>query len=240
MKRRGSQKGFSLIELLLSLALVSLIAVGTAYFLKGQQGSFKGQKERLAMQENARAALEFVTTYLKGTVPSSVASSTPSGAACNNAITFVLREDFGKVTSGGSNTITDTSKNWTVNQWQNSKVRITGGTGNNQELTISVNTATQLTTSTNWTTNPNTTSTYEIRSENEFLRSGNNLQFRRNAVSPATLAENVTCFTVTRYPTGTTPPDKFDVTITMTTPTTQPDTGQTATISLQSVVNLRN
>lgn len=76
-------------------------------------------------------------------------------------------ELWGRVTSATANTLTDSTKNWTANKFQNAFVRITGGTGAGQTRLISSNTATQLTVSQNWTTTPNTTSTYEIGSVHE-------------------------------------------------------------------------
>lgn len=73
-------------------------------------------------------------------------------------------ELWGTVTSAAGNTLTDTTKNWTANAFENAYVRITGGTGAGQTRLISGNTANTLTVSQNWTTTPNNTSTYEIGS----------------------------------------------------------------------------
>lgn len=61
---------------------------------------------------------------------------------------------------GGVNTLDDTSKLWTVNQFANKLVIIESGTGAGQIRKIASNTATQITTATNWTTNPDATSKY--------------------------------------------------------------------------------
>jgi len=69
-------------------------------------------------------------------------------------------------TSTGSNTSTtlnDTTQSFTVNQFVNYLVEITGGFGTGQVRTITGNTATQLTVSPPWTTIPDSTSTYLIR-----------------------------------------------------------------------------
>jgi hypothetical protein len=75
----------------------------------------------------------------------------------------------GTATAGGANTISNSGKNWTVNQWTNSQIRITAGTGIGQIRTISSNTATQITVSTNWTVNPDNTSQYSIEGNDDFL-----------------------------------------------------------------------
>jgi len=75
----------------------------------------------------------------------------------------------GTATSGGANTISNSGKNWTVNQWTNSQIRITAGTGRGQIRTVASNTATQITVSTNWTVNPDNTSQYSIEGNDDFL-----------------------------------------------------------------------
>jgi len=55
----------------------------------------------------------------------------------------------GTATAATANTLSNTAKSWTTNQWTNSQVRITAGTGAGQVRTISSNTATQLTVSSN-------------------------------------------------------------------------------------------
>lgn len=75
----------------------------------------------------------------------------------------------GTATAGGASTLTDSGKNWTTNQWANSQVRITAGTGAGQIRTIASNTATALTTSAAWTTQPDATSVYSIEGNDDFL-----------------------------------------------------------------------
>lgn len=75
----------------------------------------------------------------------------------------------GTASSGGASTLTDSSKNWATNQWTNSKIIITAGTGKGQERSISSNTATAITVSTNWTTNPDNTSVYKVCGNDDYL-----------------------------------------------------------------------
>jgi hypothetical protein len=58
---------------------------------------------------------------------------------------YIIMDTFGLATAGSTTTITDTTKNWTVNQWAGKKVKITSGTGISQEILITSNTATVLT-----------------------------------------------------------------------------------------------
>ena len=75
----------------------------------------------------------------------------------------------GTATSGGASTLTNSSKNWTTNQWANSQIRITAGTGIGQIRSIASNTATVITVSTAWTTQPDNTSTYSIEGNDDYL-----------------------------------------------------------------------
>lgn len=75
----------------------------------------------------------------------------------------------GTATAGGASTLTNSGKAWTTNQWANSQIRITGGTGVGQIRTIASNTGTVITTSAAWTANPDATSTYEISGNDDYL-----------------------------------------------------------------------
>jgi len=66
------------------------------------------------------------------------------------------------VTSATSSTLTDTSKSWTTDEWENYSVYIKSGKGSRQLREIASNTATQLTVAENWTTTPDNTSKYQI------------------------------------------------------------------------------
>lgn len=75
----------------------------------------------------------------------------------------------GTATAGGATTLTNSAKAWTTNQWTNSQLRITGGTGAGQIRTVASNTGTVLTVSAAWTTNPDATSTYSLEGNDDFL-----------------------------------------------------------------------
>jgi hypothetical protein len=75
----------------------------------------------------------------------------------------------GTATAGAAATLTNSAKTWTTNQWANSQIRITGGTGQGQIRTVASNTGTVITVSANWTTNPDATSTYSIEGNDDFI-----------------------------------------------------------------------
>lgn len=75
----------------------------------------------------------------------------------------------GTASSATTNTLTNSAKTWTANQWANYQIRITAGTGIGQVRTIASNTGTQITVSTNWTVTPDATSQYVIEGNDDFL-----------------------------------------------------------------------
>jgi len=75
----------------------------------------------------------------------------------------------GTATGGSSTTLTNTAKGWAVNQWANSQLRITAGTGAGQIRTVASNTATTLTLSSAWSTAPDATSQYSLEGNDDFL-----------------------------------------------------------------------
>lgn len=78
------------------------------------------------------------------------------------ASVLYINGDRGIATGGGSTTLTDTAKTWTVDRWQTAYVKITKGTGVGQVRQIASNSSTALTISEAWLTNPSTDSEYVI------------------------------------------------------------------------------
>ena len=87
---------------------------------------------------------------------------TAPGFTPDTTTKYVVMGSYGTATAGTTASITDTSKNWIVNQWAGKKVIITSGTGQRQEASITSNTSNVLSTGT--ITAPDTTSTYTILS----------------------------------------------------------------------------
>jgi hypothetical protein len=75
--------------------------------------------------------------------------------------------ESGTATSGTSTTLSQTSKNWSVNRWGELNLVIVGGTGVGQSRRILSNTATQITIDGTWDVTPDATSQYEIRTDGE-------------------------------------------------------------------------
>lgn len=82
---------------------------------------------------------------------------------------YLVAQDSGTASAGTASTLSDSSKSWTVDEWNSDAslvggymVHIYSGTGSGQCRTITDNTATQLTVSPDWSTTPDATSLYRI------------------------------------------------------------------------------
>ncbi len=93
--------------------------------------------------------------------------------------------DSGDAESGGNNTLTDTDKSWTTDEWKNMWVRITAGTGAGQFRTVTGNNGTTLTVTPNWATNPDSTSLYVVGQLWQGAGASNTAQDRDQSVSAA-------------------------------------------------------
>ena len=60
-----NQKGFSLIELMISIAIFGIVVAGVIYAFQDQLKSHNTQQSVLSMQQNARAAMYYMTRELK-------------------------------------------------------------------------------------------------------------------------------------------------------------------------------
>jgi len=88
-------------------------------------------------------------------------SLTPNiGVVPSTGSYYQIHDSYGSVTAGSTTTLTDNNKKWKANQWAGKRLVVTSGTGIQQELAITSNTATQLTFAT--ATAPDATSTYTI------------------------------------------------------------------------------
>ena len=90
------------------------------------------------------------------TIGSSAATAKDTVGVSSNKL------EQGAASSGGTNTLTDSSKSWTTNEFANKFVLIISGTGLGQSRKVTSNTSTILTVQDNWTVNPAGDSIYRI------------------------------------------------------------------------------
>lgn len=101
---------------------------------------------------------------ISGNTTNTLTLTTP-GFTPDATTKYLIMDSFGlatAVTNTTNATITDTTKNWPVNLWAGKRLVIVAGAGAGQEITITSNTATVITTSGVFTTAPDTTSVYCI------------------------------------------------------------------------------
>jgi len=93
----------------------------------------------------------------------------------------------GTATSATSTTLTDSTKSWSASQFVNSQVRIVSGTGAGQVRTITASSATAVTVAA-WSTTPDTTSTYVVEPNDDYiyLGGGSSVTLYRYSISANT------------------------------------------------------
>ena len=242
---KKDNRGLTLIELLVAL-VITLIAIPLIYniFISSAK-SYSIQEDVTDMQQNARASLEFMAREMRNLDTINTIDCTTD----NSNITFTSVEDNGTATGSTSNTLTDTTKSWSSNEWQDYTVAIVAGTGNGQTAVISSNTSSQLTLSSNWTTNPDNTSFYRIRGTKRFTMDvPNNLLHYARAPKVSQLVneaftDEITKLTLTTNPSGCSPADisRIDIELEARTEAKDPNMGnQYHTYTVKSSVKLRN
>ena len=96
-----------------------------------------------------------ITANNNNTLTFSAAAFTP-----DTTTRYEIMDTFGTATSGSTNILVDSTKNWATSQWVNKRARVIGGLGVTNELTISASTATSITIGIGLS--PDTTTNYVI------------------------------------------------------------------------------
>ncbi|KND49189.1 MAG: Mucin-2 precursor [Parcubacteria bacterium C7867-008] len=118
--------------------------------------SWAGYKLRIESGTGFASGIISITSNTATTLTYTTQSFTPDATTH-----YEIADSWGLMTAASTTTVTETAtKNWTVNMWAGKRIRISGGTSPGQEVSITSNTATVLTTAT--LTLPDTTSTYAI------------------------------------------------------------------------------
>jgi prepilin-type N-terminal cleavage/methylation domain-containing protein len=235
-----SDKGFTLVELLIAMAIVGVVLTGIYDLLVTSSRIYLAQNAVVEMQADSRAAMDFLVRELRQSFQTPTISTT---TAANDTIGFDRVEDTG-YSSGGNSTTTlnDIRKSWLSDDFAPSSsytVRIVIGTGSGQNRSISSNLPTQLTVSPAWVTTPDSTSLYVITSNKGFTRtsaSDNVLRYRIGATGDRNpLAENITTHSFSQPS-----PNTIRITLTSQTRGSDPITKQYRTYTLTEEVTIRN
>jgi prepilin-type N-terminal cleavage/methylation domain-containing protein len=245
---RMSDKGFTVIELLISMAIAGVVLTGIYDLVVSSSKFYLAQNAIVSMQADGRAAMDFIARELRSACSSSVCSSPviSTTTATNDTITFDRVEDTGYSEAGnGATTLNDPRKAWQGGMFVPSStstymVRIVSGRGAGQSVAIAQNTATQLTLSAAWGVIPDATSFYVITISKRFTRTSatdNVLRYRigGTAANNNPLAENITSHSFTL-------PNATAITITLTarTPHIDPIKKQYRYYTLTENIRMRN
>jgi prepilin-type N-terminal cleavage/methylation domain-containing protein len=237
-----SDKGFTLVELLIALAIVGVVLTGIYDLLVTSSRIYLAQNAIVEMQADSRAAMDFLVRELRQSFNTPTISTT---TAANDTISFDRVEDTGYSSGGDATTLNDIRKSWHAGDFAPSTdssymVRIVSGTGNGQVRSISSNLSTQLTVTPAWVTTPDSTSIYVITSNKGFTRtsaSDNVLRYRIGATGDRNpLAENI----MTHSFLQPNPTDPIRITLIGQTRAPDPVTKQNRTYTLTEEVTIRN
>jgi prepilin-type N-terminal cleavage/methylation domain-containing protein len=232
-----SEQGFTVNELLVAVAIFSVVLAGAYNAFLSSSQRLVLQNELIEMQTDARAAMDFMVRELRLAFGTPIITTT---ATTNDTITFNRLEDAGS-SSGGNTTTTlhDTRKTWSASSLTASyTVRIISGTGAGQARSISANTSTQLTVSRAWETPPDSSSFYVITRKKAFTRtstSDNVLRYTAGGSVNQPLANLITSHTFSQ-------PDANMISITLTAQTRNgdPNTQHKRQYTLAETVLRRN
>jgi prepilin-type N-terminal cleavage/methylation domain-containing protein len=232
-----SEQGFTVNELLVAVAIFSVVLAGAYNAFLSSSQRLVLQNELIEMQTDARAAMDFMVRELRLAFGTPIITTT---ATTNDTITFDRLEDAGS-SSGGNTTTTlhDTRKTWSASSLTASyTVRIISGTGAGQARSISANTSTQLTVSSAWETPPDSSSFYVITRKKAFTRtstSDNVLRYTAGGSVNQPLANLITSHTFSQ-------PDANMISITLTAQTRNgdPNTQHKRQYTLTETVLRRN
>jgi len=232
-----SEQGFTVNELLVAVAIFSVVLAGAYNAFLSSSQRLVLQNELVEMQTDARAAMNFMVQELR------LAFGTPSittTVTTNDTIIFDRLEDAGY--SSGGNTITtlhDTRKTWSTSSFITSyTLRIISGTGAGQAHSISANTSTQLTVSSAWETPPDSSSFYVITRKKAFTRtstSDNVLRYTAGGSVNQPLANLITSHTFSQPAAN-----MISITLTAQTRNSDPKTQQKRQYTLTETVLRRN
>jgi prepilin-type N-terminal cleavage/methylation domain-containing protein len=207
-----AEKGFTVVELLIAIAMGAIVLVGIYGFFISASKSYVRQNGMIQMQDDAQAAMDFLVRELRHICNPAhcgdpVISTT---VTANDTISFERVEETGYASNiPTASTLNDTRKTWAAGQFAPSApftcastpaafytVRIVAGTGSGQVRNITGNAATQLTISCAWGVIPDATSRYTITRNKGFSRNSATDYILRYRIgtngTPDPLAENIT------------------------------------------------
>jgi len=220
MKTLKPETAFSHVEVLMALAISSILFTGMFQLYLSSASSAFIQSQTVQMKAEARTAMDLMAQDLRQLYGSATISTTLTP---NDTLSFTRLEDSG-YSSGGNTALTlnDSRKSWAANRFAPFSagtyvVQIVGGPGMGQTNPISGNTTSQLSFSAGWDTLPDATSLYVItRSKTLTLTSDNMLRAISAGGRSAVLATNVTSLSFSQ-------PNASTISITETTSTSTPD-----------------
>ena len=175
MNTIASEKGYSLLEVLISAGLGVIVLAGAFDVYISSTKSIMGQANIVQMQADTKAAMDNMVAELRMAYTGN--TTLASAIVASNTITFYRTQESGYATGGTTTTLANTNLNkaWTVNQFASTSagtyylwIKTGAGSGQASPATIQSNTSTTLTLASALTTAPSTDSLYFIVRQKTF------------------------------------------------------------------------
>jgi prepilin-type N-terminal cleavage/methylation domain-containing protein len=236
-----SERGFSVIELLVALAISGVVTAGLYGLAISSSRHYVSQNGVIGLQADGRAAMEFMARDLRRAFGSPTLAT---AVTANDTIRFDRVEDSGRASGGTATTLSDALKAWQAEAYASTgasayTLRIIAGTGAGQTRTITANTATQLTVAPAFGTAPDPSSLYVITTLRAFTRTSATDHVLRYRVGAAgaddPLAEHITALAF-----ALPNPRTMTVTLTARTKAVDPTTNQYKYYTLTETIRRRN
>lgn len=249
MRTIHSDKGYSMLEVLISTALGTLVLAGVFDVYIASTKNLTGQANVVHMQADTKAAMDFMVRELRMATTAYAALDTSQP----NTIKFARVEEYGYASGGTATTLTDSSKSqiWTNGKFAGGTyfVWIKSGTGATSAPAIAYpilsNSTTTLTLAgTGWPLPyPATDSLYFIVRKKAFTRlaADQTARFSNNdGGTYSLLAQNITALSFSQGPPSCPAAGTVCVTLAAQSKDKDPNTGEYRTYTLADTANPRN
>ena len=177
MNTIASEKGYSILEVLISAALGVIVLAGAFDVYISSTKSIMGQANIVQMQADTKAAMDNMVAELRMAYTGS--TTLAAAIVASNTITFYRTVESGYATSGTTTTLTSTGKSWATNKFASTSagtyflfIKTGGGSGQVSPATIQSNTSNTLTVTPALATAPGTDSLFFIVRQKTFTLLG--------------------------------------------------------------------
>ena len=203
MNTIASEKGYSILEVMISAALGAIVLAGAFDVYISSTKSIMGQANIVQMQADTKAAMDHMVAELRMAYTGG-SNTLASAIVDSDTITFYRVHESGYATGGDTTHLTDGSKNWTTDKFASTAagtyflwIKTGAGSGQASPATITNNTSNTLTLTSALATAPSPTPSpgslyFIVRQKTFTLLADMTVQYLITGGTYHLLAQNVT------------------------------------------------